>query len=180
MRTIKVENLRELFKYDPISGDLGWKPRPRKMFKKEGTYKAWNSRFAGKLTGTSTDKDGYLMTSINSTNYRVHRVCWALYYGKWPSGVIDHINGDIQDNSIRNLRDTSNEENQKNRKIGKNNTSGVLGVSWHKGDSKWMARIWVDKQSKYLGSFTDKQDAIAVRKAAELEYGYHENHGRSA
>jgi hypothetical protein len=30
-----------------------------------------------------------------------------------------------------------------------------------------------------LGSFSDKAEAIRARKAAEVKYGFHANHGKS-
>ena len=58
------------------------------------------------------------------------------------------------------------------------NTSGVTGVYWHKGANKWVSRITSGGEHVYLGSFSWLDDAVAARKAAELDHLYHENHGR--
>ena len=50
------------------------------------------------------------------------------------------------------------------------NTSGTIGVSWNKTSCSWRAVITVDKKTMWLGTFKDRQDAIAARKAAELKY----------
>ncbi|EKF16891.1 HNH endonuclease, partial [Nitratireductor pacificus pht-3B] len=47
-----VETLRELLVYDPETGILTWKVRPRRHFKTDGAWKGWNARYAGKLAGT--------------------------------------------------------------------------------------------------------------------------------
>ena len=46
-----------------------------------------------------------------------------------------------------------------------NNTSGTPGV--YKKRDKWIARITYKKKNYYLGYFTEKEDAVAARKAAE-------------
>lgn len=53
--------------------------------------------------------------------------------------------------------------------IQKNNSSGATGVSWHKGTGKWYARIQFKGQKYSLGYYSDKNNAIKVRKAAEEE-----------
>lgn len=48
----------------------------------------------------------------------------------------------------------------------KNNTSGVRGVSWHKGNKKWCARVMYQKETYYLGYYDNLEDAEkAVRTA---------------
>jgi len=49
-----------------------------------------------------------------------------------------------------------------------NNTSGIKGVSYNKSKSAWQANIGFKGISYYLGSYSDKEDAIAARKEAEL------------
>lgn len=50
------------------------------------------------------------------------------------------------------------------------NTSGVVGVNWHKVANKWMASITVKSKTIYLGLHDEKIDAIKARQAGELEY----------
>ena len=59
-----------------------------------------------------------------------------------------------------------------------NNTSGVMGVSWKKAYNKWGAYIGVNKKRKYLGYYSSIDKATEARKAAEIKYGYHKNHGQ--
>lgn len=62
-------------------------------------------------------------------------------------------------------------------KLYKCNKSGYHGVIWDLNNNNWRARIGVEGKTLNLGSFTDKQDAIAARKAAEVKYNFHSNHG---
>lgn len=50
------------------------------------------------------------------------------------------------------------------------NTSGHKGACWDKKCKKWAAPIMVDGRNIYLGLFSDIQDAIAAREAAEIKY----------
>lgn len=53
------------------------------------------------------------------------------------------------------------------RKAGKNNTSGIKGVHWHKGIKKWYASISFKGKSYSLGYYKNIEDAAAARKRAE-------------
>lgn len=57
-----------------------------------------------------------------------------------------------------------------NRNIGKNNTSGAVGVNWNKQVKKWRATISINGTSIHLGYFVSLSDAIIARKNAEVEY----------
>jgi len=84
--------------------------------------------------------------------------------------VIDHINRNPLDNRRDNLRICTQQENQFNRSVQCNNTSGVTGVCFYKSNNKWIAYIKVDKKKKYLGCYSTKEEAIAARHKAEIEY----------
>jgi len=59
---------------------------------------------------------------------------------------------------------------KEDRKINKNNSSGVTGVSWDKSRNMWTAQIMFKGEHYQLGRFKNKEDAIAARKQAEVDY----------
>lgn len=84
-----------------------------------------------------------------------------------PKGIqVDHKNGDTLDNRRENLRLATHSQNMMNRKLQKNNTSGVCGVTWDKSTDKWMAHIAKNGTSKTIGYFEDIESA----KNARLEF----------
>jgi len=159
-----IEELRRLFDYDPEKGVVTRKVTVGARAKKGSVV---------------TRKDGrYFQVMINYKSFMLHRICYALYHGRDPYPMeVDHINHDRGDNRVCNLRLVSHQENGKNQPKKRNNTSGACGVIFDKRRKKWQARIMIDGSQKFLGRFTTKADAIAARKAAEIKYGYHENHG---
>jgi hypothetical protein len=127
----------------------------------------------GQEAGTFCKDIGYRKVYLDGGTYYTHRLIWKLLYGEDPV-EIDHINGSPSDNRITNLRSVSRLENARNMKKMPSNTSGVTGVFWIKDRSKWRVSI----SQKILGEFNKFEDAVAARKQAEEEYGYHPNHGR--
>jgi hypothetical protein len=155
--------------YKPETGELIWRPRGTRPF---------DTRFAMKAAFNQTDNHGYKTGRMGKVNYKAHRVAWAIYHGEWPSGLIDHINGDRADNRIANLRVVDDAGNARNSARPKRNTSGVTGVYWFKRDSKWFVKVTFEKKARHIGYFDDLDDAIAARDAAYRRFGFHENHGR--
>jgi hypothetical protein len=84
--------------------------------------------------------------------------------------VIDHINGDPLDNCLSNLRIVTAQQNLMNRKPGRSNTSGVVGVTWIKKSQKWRASIGLDGKTIPLGYYKDFNDAVEARHQGELKY----------
>lgn len=82
----------------------------------------------------------------------------------------DHIDRNPLNCRRSNLRQATQQENMFNRSKMKNNTSGIIGVSWCKGACKWVANIGVNYQRIHLGYFNNKADAIKARLLAEIEY----------
>lgn len=85
---------------------------------------------------------------------------------------VDHINGKTSrhDNRKSNLRIVTDQQNKMNHSTRKDSTTGISGVSWHKGKSKWIAQIGINGKLKYLGVFSDLDSAIEARKKAEEKY----------
>ena len=70
--------------------------------------------------------------------------------------------------SPENCRWATRKEQMRNQSCGKNNVSGVLGVSFYK--NRWLARITVDYKTVYLGRFMDFDSAVSARADAERLY----------
>lgn len=80
--------------------------------------------------------------------------------GAPPHLQVDHIDGNSLNNSRRNLRLATNTQNQHNRILNRNSTSGCKGVGWT--HHAWQAQIHVAGRKVYLGRYTNKQDAVAA------------------
>lgn len=169
---VTAQTLRQLLHYDPETGKLTWKSRDT------NSNAAWNARYAGKEAG-SRNGEGYWQIGVFGRKCYAHRIAWAITYGGFPDGEIDHINGDRTDNRLINLRAVDQGENQRNKALSANNTSGVTGVYWDDKRKKWWAEIAAKGQKRRLGFFNTLTEAAKARSDAEKLHGYHENHGRS-
>ena len=153
-----IDELRKRLGYDPETGDIISCRTGRKVF-------------------TNVQHSGYLKGYALGKTMTAHRVGMALLLGYWPEGEIDHINGNRSDNRASNLRVVTKSENQRNAKRRTDNTSGHAGVS--KKGRRWIAYINKNGRRTYLGGFSNKDDAIAARKAAQKELGgFSDRHGR--
>lgn len=119
--SISVDVLRAAVRYDAESGETFWLERPKDHFAADGARHTqdhicsfWNSKHAGKNTGTTVTKRGYRFIRINRCGFMAHRVIWAIVYGAWPVGEIDHIDGNKSNNRITNLRQVDRVGNTRN------------------------------------------------------------------
>lgn len=175
--TVRLEPsvLRELLSCDIFTGCLTWKPRELKWFKTQRDCNRWNTKYSGKIAFNTENENGYLTGTLFNKTYLTHRVIWCLCFGYWPDEV-DHENGNKLDNRLVNLKLSNRKSNAKNLKISVLNTSGVVGVRIR--NLKWVASIVVNGKSIHLGRFTEFYDAVSARKQAEIDYGFHANHGK--
>jgi hypothetical protein len=112
----------------------------------------------------SIDSKGYPITTINKTEkVRLHRYILGLQ----EDLPVDHINKNRLDNRKINLRLATNSDNNANKSMQKNNTSGFTGVTWDKNQNKWMVVVQYYKESYNLGHYKDKDVAISVRLKGE-------------
>lgn len=142
----------------------------------EANAARWNTKNAGQPAGSPIGA-GYIEFGFGSHRMLAHRVIWKLMTGEDPQDV-DHINGDPSDNRFANLRNVSHQDNGRNMKLSKASTSGCPGVYWDKRRSLWCARIHLNYRNKFLGQFKSFDEAVAARRAAEVEFGFHKNHGQ--
>lgn len=140
--------------YDPASG---------KLFRK--------LKKSLKEVGCLNKKLGYKVVRVGNTLYYSHRLAWILYYGEWPVGCIDHIDGDKLNNSLSNLRQATSQENMRNLKKRCNTSSIYKGVTWCKRKKKWKAQIRFDDKNLHLGYFLEEEGA--AKHYNEVVYKFH-------
>ena len=171
-----IGHLRRLLSYDPATGVLTWLARTPEMFagatakNRRSSCARWNKRYAGTVAGALQD-DGYRQVKIHNRSMLAHRLAWAMHYGKWPD-CVGHIDEDLSNNRILNLRSTSRIICQRNQKRHSTNTSGRTGVSWAKARAIWVAQIRIGAKTHYLGSFSEFDDAVAARIEAEKRHNF--------
>lgn len=159
----------DYFIYEECSGRLIWRVSPNNNVK--------SGSEAGYINGVS----GYRMLKFNGATKMVHRIVWEILHpGEILNSTdeIDHIDHDKLNNRSSNLRKVDCAVNQRNRPMHRDNTSGVTGVCWYSKYSCWRVQIRGDGRPKHIGYFEDFDAAVKARKAAEVKYGFHENHGQ--
>ena len=158
---LTAERLRELLSYDPNAG----------QFRRQKKCETAIGSIAGSKCGL-----GYIRISVDGRRYYAHRLAWLYIYGKWPTEEVDHINGVRDDNGIENLRQATHAENQQNRALRRDNTSGYTGVRFHPlrtRKKRWTASISIEGKRLYLGNFeTEKEAVAAYATAKEAEHKF--------
>lgn len=148
--------VKELFIYD--DGNLYWK------INRTGTAKQ------GTKAGSINPTTGYMRVKVNGKQRLVHRIIYLFHHGVLPA-ILDHINGNILDNRIENLREATPAQNQYNAKLRKDNTSGIKGVTFRKSQKTWQVRVKINGVRKYIGDY--KSLELAEIAATEARNKYH-------
>ncbi len=154
-KSFSVAWLRENLRYDPSTGYLWWiLPGCKRSL----------TRPVGHLG------QGYVEFRLGGTQFKAHRVIWALVTGEWPREQIDHKNMNRSDNRWCNLREATFAQNRQNRRCYRNSSCGLKGVTWHKGEKKWRAQIQVNKKRRIIGRYDTPEKAYRayVREANRL------------
>lgn len=115
--------------------------------------------------------NNYVATTIGYGRNRKGCLLHQLLLGKAPKGLEwDHIDRNKLNNQRKNFRLVIHRINTINREVTRN-VSGFRGICQRYNSEKWIAFI-ADKPGHKicLGSFSNREDAINVRRAAELEY----------
>jgi len=162
---ISQEYLKSLLDYNPDTGVFTW-------------IKSRKGAALGNVAGVVV-WSGYRLIQIDRKTYRAHRLAFLWMTGSFPPKETDHINGIRNDNRWCNLRAVTGLENSLNKRKASNNTSGVMGVTWHRVSMKWQASIKVNQRSMALGYYKDFFEAVCARKSAETVFNFHPNHGRT-
>ena len=111
---------------------------------------------------------GYAVCYTLGTTVIAHRLITNC-----PKGFqVDHINGCRLDNRKENLRVVTSKQNNMNRSMRKDNTSGYKGVTYKTRDKKYAAQIKLNGKLISLGYYHTAHDAhLAYEKKAKELFG---------
>lgn len=154
--TLTQEQLKAYLHYDPASGKFTW-------------LKASSRRtdLVGKPAGCVNAR-GYFRISVLGKSHLSHRLAFLYMTGRFPTHVVDHINGDPSDNSWANIREATQSQNLANQKA--RNLRGVKNV--YPQDGKWVVRLMVNKTYKTEGLYATLEEAAnAAKKARKAAWG---------
>ena len=118
---------------------------------------------------------GYIGVSLKNnernSHFYVHRlVAIAFIENPMIKPFVDHINRVKTDNTITNLRWSTQSENEANKPKRSNTSSSFIGVSWNRQTKKWMACIRINKRNKYLGYYSNEIDAARAYNNAAIQH----------
>ena len=133
--------IRELFDYDPHTGILRWRVSKARRI------------HTGDIAGVPSGNR--LNVMIDYCNYKVHHLCWAYFYGVWPTSELDHKDGNGLNNSIDNLREATRSQNSGNMRAHSDNVLGFKGVSQSR--NKFVARV----KGRRIGLYDTPEEAYA-------------------
>jgi hypothetical protein len=151
---LSIERLRQVLRYEPDTGIFYWIKRR--------THKNKLGKNASIVRS-----HGYLNICIDSQYYYTHRLAWFYVHGEWPE-VIDHINADITDNRIENLRSVAQGVNLQNmRKVRKDNKSGLMGA--RQTSCGFQTSVKINGEKHYLGHYKTAEEAHNVYMKAKRE-----------
>lgn len=104
------------------------------------------------------------------------KLLWILKNNKpWPTNqngkhfVLDHIDGNTQNNFISNIRPATSNQNNINAKLRFDNTSGYKGVSWDAYTNKWKASCRFNNVLINIGRYDTKEEAAFAYNMKVLE-----------
>lgn len=116
----------------------------------------------------------YLIQRPNQSDYVVDNTGKSIHVhimGTFSRLTIDHKDRDGLNNQKYNLRYATQSQQCCNKSKAKGNySSKAKGISWSKEQGKWIARIMINRKSKFLGYFSDHELAVDAYNFAAQKY----------
>lgn len=155
---IPIAILTEVLAYDASSGKITWL---HNRYSHNNGLAAVAGSIAGSILVT-----GYRFISIaHHGRDLAHRIAWAMHYGEWPNGDVDHINMDRLDNRIANLRLASRSQNMSNRGATARNRLKVKGVELTRAGN-YAVKIMKDYKKYHIGTAYSLEEAKKMHAEA--------------
>lgn len=116
---------------------------------------------------------GYRIIYYFGKRYKEHRVIFYKNHGYCPD-FVDHIDGNLLNNRIENLRPATIQQNVFNAKTPSTSKTGVKGVTTCPKTGKYIVRIGLNNSKIWGGRFNSFEDAknVAMRIRLDLHGEY--------
>ena len=139
-----VDYLREILHYNPDTGNFHGKKNNR-------------------IAGCKSSMENYWRIKIDGREYRRARLAWLYMTGEWPIDQIDHKNRNSIDDRWVNLRESTQNQNQRNRKSQINKKSKL--PKWvFKSGNRYKVEIKHNKKILYFGQYKTPEEAYNIAK----------------
>lgn len=134
----------------------------------------------GDEAGSLNKSTSYYHTFFNNKAYLTHRIVFFLHNGYCPE-VLDHVDCVRTNNNINNIRESTLSENSHNRKINKNSTTGVKGLSISK-NKYWQLQIKKNGKVAFIETYkltekTKEECRIILENKRKELHGNFSNNG---
>ncbi|MBA4496312.1 HNH endonuclease [Paenactinomyces guangxiensis] len=115
------------------------------------------------------NQDGYLVHQFQKDGRNHTQFIHRILMGEPDGLLVDHRNGNRQDNRRCNLRVATHQENQRNRR-GSHAASGYRNVYYMKSRDKYQVRLKINGKMKNFGYYKDVEEANKVAYEARAKY----------
>ena len=152
MDHLTQEYLKSRLTYCPDTGLLVWISHPIRKYR-------------GSIAG-GVNSQGYIWFELDGVKYRAHNIIWLYMTGTWPPEgyIVDHKDTIKHNNKWDNLRLATRSQNECNKGLNSNNTSGIKGVCWVTSKQLWRVSIKLNGVTHFGGYYNSIQEAsIAVQ-----------------
>lgn len=158
------------------------------VYKVDNEFVEWMKKYTWYSEGDKESNQRYLVSGVKDEkgvqsiiryHVEIMRSELETYDLEGSQPIVDHIDGDETNNLKRNMRVVTQSENNMNKKVQKNNTTGFVGVEWKKSSGMWNSSLTVRGKAIHLGSYYYLRNALRVRIEAEKKhFGEHSFYNR--
>jgi hypothetical protein len=131
-------------------------------------YSKYSNRF---LKSHQKSGQEYLIVHLYKNgkrkHFNIHRLI-AIHFipNPYNKPQVDHIDRNRLNNSIKNLRWCTHQQNNCNTSIKSNKKNGAkyVGVDWKESRNKWRAYVKINGKYIHIGYYDDEEEAYEERK----------------
>jgi hypothetical protein len=99
--TLTAEEVRDALDYDPQTGVLTWRPRPRDQFQFEHAFVRFNEDRVGQRAGKRHAQG--TVVGLKLVQFPAEQLAWLHAHGAWPDRDIEFVDGDPNNCALANL-----------------------------------------------------------------------------